>query len=248
MRLNYIIKTSWCKKMFVSQIADLKIRFMNNYSTLYIRNTDFLTDSKDFDLTISVSEDEIESEISSSETVIYRGLAEFMCAHRQLCNNLAQFNAFLFHSVLFKIHGKGIALAAHSGIGKTTHLMLWKQLFNDQLVIVNGDKPIIRFMDDSFIGYGTPWLGKEHYGSNTKTEITDICFIQRSNNNYVEVMDKSECIDLIMNQVFIPVEPDYAKKTLHLVDLILEKCNLWCIHCNTDIDAAATAYKAIFGV
>ena len=43
---------------------------------------------------------------------------------------------------LISFDGQGIAFAAPSGTGKTTHIKLWQRLYGDRVEIINGDKPL----------------------------------------------------------------------------------------------------------
>lgn len=231
--------------MFISRIAELNIKFLNKYKTLYLANENFIVNTEDYDITISVSDDEILNERNKSKIIQSNGYFENICACRNLCLQFAYYNAFLFHSAFFRVENRGIALAARSGTGKTTHLMLWKNLLNDELVIINGDKPIFRRINNKFIGYGTPWCGKEHYGANICAPITDICFIKRNEINYVQRLEKNEALNLIMQQIFLPYDRKAMQNVLSELKLFIEQCNLWSIYCNTDIDAARIAYDSI---
>jgi len=131
------------------------------------------------------------------------------------------------------------------------------------LKIVNGDKPIIRFNEekektnvisaveeegnDIPYAYGTPWNGKEHLGCNMRTALKHICFIERSETNYVSKIEKSDAINRIMQQVYMPKDSKALSQTLKLVDRLVGCCELWVIHCNMQIESADVAYKEIFG-
>ena len=175
---------------------------------------------------------------------------EINAAFRALAEKTLTYNAFVLHSATFDVDGVGVAFAARSGTGKTTHMRLWQELLGDKLTVVNGDKPIVRFFEDEPeqpYAYGTPWNGKEHLGCNMRTPLKHICFIKRSETNYVEPMEKQEAIDLIFNQVYMPKDPMAVMNTMQLIDRLLSCCNLWTIHCNMEPEAAEVAYKTIFG-
>ena len=128
-------------------------------------------------------------------------------------------------------------------------MMLWQKLLGDRMTVVNGDKPIVRFFDEepeTPYAYGTPWSGKEGLGQNMRTKLQHICFIERSETNYVEKMDKKVAADRILKQVYMPKNPLAVMKTLQLVDRLLSCCNFWIIHCNMENEAAEVAYNAIF--
>ena len=133
-----------------------------------------------------------------------------------------------------------------------------------KLTVVNGDKPIVRFFDEDFCkendleiptgtefgvpyAYGTPWCGKEHLGCNMRTPLKHICFIERSDTNFVTKIDKAQAVERIMQQVYMPKDPVALSKTLELVNRLINSCELWIIHCNMEPESAEVAYKAIFG-
>ena len=175
---------------------------------------------------------------------------EFIAVSRKLAEWLPLHGAFVLHSACFDVCGEGVVFAAHSGTGKTTHMLLWQKLLGDKMTIVNGDKPIVRFFEDEPnipYAYGTPWNGKERLGSNMRTPVKHICFIERSETNYVEKMEPKEIIDLIFNQVYMPKDPMAVVNTMQLINRFINCCSIWKIHCNMDISAAETAYNTIFG-
>ena len=125
---------------------------------------------------------------------------------------------------------------------------LWQELLGDKMTVVNGDKPIVRFFDDEPempYAYGTPWNGKEHMGCNMRTPLKHICFIERSETNYVEKANKKDIVNHIFNQVYMPKDPVAIMNTMQLIDRLLNCCNLWVIHCNMEPEAAEIAYNAI---
>ena len=132
-----------------------------------------------------------------------------------------------------------------------------------KLTIVNGDKPIIRFFDEDFCekkglkipkgtkpgvpyAYGTPWNGKEKLGCNMRTPLKHICFIERSEENFVTKIDKSEAVERIMKQVYVPKDPIGLTNTIELTNRLINSCELWIIHCNMEPESAKVAYEAIF--
>lgn len=132
-----------------------------------------------------------------------------------------------------------------------------------KLTIVNGDKPIVRFFDKEFCNkngleipqgtefgvpyaYGTPWNGKEKLGCNMRTKLRHICFIERSETNFVTKIDKKDAVERILKQVYIPKDPTALAQTFKLVDRLINFCELWIIHCNMEPESAKIAYDAIF--
>lgn len=234
------------------RIADFNISFENDIKSLSKIMRDYLSDFDKEDILLSISDEEIEYERTTyGEEIGTKYLTSFKITafFRKLGEMLPNMDSFVLHSACFDVDGVGVAFAAHSGTGKTTHMRLWREYLGDRMIVVNGDKPIVRFFDDSKTpyAYGTPWNGKEHLGRNMRTPLKHICFIERSETNYVEQMDKKDAIARIFKQVYIPRDPIALAKTSELIDKLLAECKLWIIHCNMDISAAETAYKTIFG-
>lgn len=234
--------------MSLYKIADFVIDFKNKYRRIEKMCADYkCDDSLNPDFVIEVDENDLEQERAVSEYDFPNSYFESICAYRKLALQLPLHNALLLHGVVISCGGKGIAFVARSGVGKTTHTMLWQKNFRDDMVIINGDKPIIRFVNDVPFAYGTPWAGKEGIQVNDKVELTDICFIERAEHNSTTLIEnKSEYFNLFMNQVLRPADPIAAINTLELLDKLISICNFWSIKCNIDPNAAQIAYKAIF--
>ncbi len=200
------------------------------------------------DFTIRVTDEDIRRERFCCEEGHHsNGYLESICAYRKLCMALPLYDAMLLHGSVISCNGRGIGFLARSGVGKTTHTMLWKQVYGDQVQIINGDKPIIRFWDGVPYAYGTPWAGKEGMQRNERVPLTDICLIQRSPENSVTKVDPMDCFHSIMQQVLHPADPAAAGKTLELLDRLFSVCNFWVIKCNISEEAAMIAHNTILG-
>ncbi len=229
----------------VCKIADFIIDFKT--PSLYLKK--FL-DEYQYDgipqFTITVTEEEIKAAQSIGAITANALQGEINAIQQKLITLIPLYNAFFFHASLIEVDGLGIAFTALSGTGKTTHTLLWQKLLDNKMQIINGDKPIIRFIDGIPYGYGTPWCGKEHFGINKKVPIKHLCFIERSEKNSCEKITSKDTLKNIFSQIFIPKEPAAALKTLELLDKLLNSVEIWVIKCNTDISAAKTAYNSIF--
>ena len=109
--------------------------------------------------TVRASEREIRAE-QGGRTGPSRGYCESLCLYRQICRRLPFYDAFLMHASVVAVDGEAYAFAAPSGTGKTTHTRLWLQQFGSRAQVVNGDKPVFRFVGGALYACGTPWRGK----------------------------------------------------------------------------------------
>lgn len=230
-------------------IADFFVELANPPYKIEDITQEYLTQITNPDVIIDNSNDEVLKMREELPHRFTRGYVNFILSYQKLAEWLPLHSAFVLHSATFDVDGVGVAFAAHSGTGKTTHMNLWQQYLGDRMTVVNGDKPIVRFFDDEPecpYAYGTPWNGKERLGCNMRTPLKHICFIERSDRNYVEKVDKKDAIDRIFNQVYMPKDPIAIMNTMQLIDRLLSCCNIWTIHCNMECEAAEVAYKTIF--
>lgn len=233
---------------FVYRIADFDFNIIDKYQKFEVGFKDYIVDDGEPSATFSCNDSDIECERVEGEN-FSKGYLENIAVHRKIGEWLPNNNAFVLHSATFDVDGIGVAFAAHSGTGKTTHMNLWQQYLGDRMVVVNGDKPIVRFFDDEPeqpYAYGTPWRGKEKLGCNMRTPLKHICFIERSETNYVEKTEKASAISRMFNQVYVPKDPIALMRIMQLLDKLLTCCNIWTIHCNMEKEAAEVAYKTIF--
>lgn len=229
----------------VCKLADFVVEFVNPSAAVQGFLKDYVVDEKP-QFTVAVTKEEID--YANSLTTVTNSIvqAELNAFYMKLLSLLPFYDALFLHASLIEVKGQGVAFTALSGTGKSTHTLLWQRLLGDKMQIINGDKPIVRFCDDTPYGYGTPWNGKERLGCNGKTPIKHICFIERSEHNSCEQITGEAALKDIFSQIFIPKDPATALKTLELLDKLLKSVTVWVIKCNTDISAAITAYNTIF--
>lgn len=234
----------------IYSFADFKVELDSCYSRVEEMCRDYCVDCERTDVCIKIDREDIEEEAKRSEERYSDSYLETVATLRKLAEWLPLHNAFVLHSAVFDVEGTGVAFAAHSGTGKTTHMGLWANYLGDRFKVVNGDKPLVRFFDecpDDVYAYGTPWCGKENLSNNMRTKIKHICFIERAEKNSVETVEKEEAVNRMMNQVYMPKNPMAALNTLKLIDRMISSCKLWKIKCNMEPEAAKVAYEAIFG-
>lgn len=232
--------------MFRILIADFVVEIHNRYNFLKKLCTDYIYEGeRPSDFVICVTDAEIEEERRNSESIFTNYYTESVCAYRKLCLKLPEYGAFLVHGSTVSYKDKGIIFLARSGVGKTTHTLAWKNVYGDDVLIINGDKPIVRFIDGEPFAYGTPWAGKEKMQFNSKVKLTDICFIERDSDNSTVKINSSERLNSFMQQILPPNDPLQAIKTLELVDKLVGNCNNWLIKCTPTDQAAIVAHDAI---
>lgn len=233
--------------MFDIKIANIFVRIENRYGYVLHLCKDYLieTDSKP-DLFIRAEEEEIFAEINAVEHEVAPAYAEAVCVYRKICRQLPErFGAFLMHCAVIEYEGEGYAFAAHSGTGKTTHIGLWQKHFGEGVRVINGDKPILRFIDDRLYAFGTPWCGKEGLHTNTSVPLKAICFIERSSVNTIRPMAAQEAIGKIFHQILTPDDLQTVNALFPLLDRMLREVPCYLLGCNISEEAARVAYQGM---
>jgi len=195
---------------------------------------------------IRVSDEEILSETPDTDYRAPEHL-ETLAVYRKISEILPLHDGYLFHAAVIEVNGVAVAFTAKSGTGKTTHIRLWKKVFGDLVDIVNGDKPLIRYVDNVPFAFGTPWSGKECYNRNVCKPLHAIVIVERGVENRVERVSPKDAAPKFLSQIYLPKNNNLLfLKTLAIADRTLKDVPVYRLFCNMDDDAAVTAYNAIF--
>lgn len=233
--------------MFYIRIADITVAIDNKFEYVKRLCEDYVVSPSDApDMTVSVSKEEIVSEIEISEFPVSPAYAEGVCVYRHICKPLPElFGAYLMHCAVIEYEGEGYAFAAASGTGKSTHIGLWQKRFGDGVHIVNGDKPIMRFVDGRLRAYGTPWCGKEGFNENRSVPIKAICFVERAKENSIRKITPSDALTRIFHQILTPETVECLDSFLPLLDRTLTEIPCYVLGCNISEEAAEVAYNGM---
>jgi len=173
-------------------------------------------------------------------------MLESLALFRKLCEYaLANEDTILFHSSAVMVDGWAYLFTAPSGTGKSTHARLWRELLGDRAVMINDDKPMIRYVDGDFYVYGTPWNGKHHLGSNNRAKIKAICKIYQAKENVIKKADFKQMLFAVLNQTIRPKEIETMDKLLVLIDKMLKSVDLYELGCNISKEAARLSFNTM---
>ncbi len=230
--------------MFIVKLAELNIQIENKY--LYIREMckDYIISNGEIDFSVKVTDEEINRE-KTEEGMTHPAYLESLAVYRKIAEEIINRDGFLLHGVIMETEGKGIALCARSGTGKSTHASLWLRLLGDKCTIVNGDKPLIRIKDGKAVAYGTPWCGKEGINKNTSVALSGVCFLQRGKINEIAEIPKNQVFPHLTTQIYVPKKGMQMVKTLDLIDAFVKSTDFYVLKCNMDIEAAQVAYNKV---
>ena len=220
----------------------LDINAFNETTKKYCRN--FLSEEKE-DYVITMTEEDLKNESSNSiDGKVYVN-EEISALYRKIANLFVEDGILVFHGSSFKVNNCGFIVTARSGVGKSTHVKLLKELLNDELVYINDDKPLLEVKDDITI-FSNPWNGKERRGNNTSASLKAIMFLSRSEEpNYRKIINKEEIYIKLLSQTYLPKEKAKREKALKLVDKILKVTDFYEINVNMGEESAKMTYEEI---
>ena len=194
---------------------------------------------------ITMTEEDLKNESTNSSNGQVYVSEEISALYRKIADMFVEEDILVFHGSSFVVNGGGFIVTARSGVGKSTHVNLLKQLLGDELIYINDDKPLLEVKDDVTI-FSNPWNGKERRGNNTFAPLKAILFLGRSEEpNYRKIINKQEIYIKLMSQSYLPREKDKREKALKIVDAILKKTNFYEINVNMDIESATMTYERI---
>lgn len=137
---------------FTAKIADLTVGISCKHSLIESMCREYLTEVAPM-FYVRASEEHKEklrnyflgfSEVFSDDYL------ESVAISECIVDEVFNYNAAVFHAALISFDGQGVAFAAPSGTGKSTHIRLWRRLFGSRVECINGDKPLFLFRDGKF--------------------------------------------------------------------------------------------------
>lgn len=192
------------------KLAGLPVAFTHESARVAAFFADYRTDEAPA-LTLSVSEADVEAEYTAERPVADtaalttdRGYGEALALYRRFCHALPAHGGFFLHAGFFTYEGCGIAVLAPSGVGKSTHITRWRELYGDKVRVINGDKPLVRRDGGRFLAYGAPLSGKEGWCENTAAPLTHLVLLSRGDEDHVTPATADEAFPTLFSAVLAP--------------------------------------------
>lgn len=233
----------------IIQLADLYFQIEPKYDYLRKMMDGFdVPDSNigvDSFIPIQVTQEEIAAEQAKGES-FPNAYLESLAIYRKICESIVMEDVFLFHCSAFAYKDKAVLIAAPSGTGKSTHARLWREYFPDDVTMINDDKPLIRWKDDTFVIYGTPWAGKHHLTNNISVELGCIVILERGSSNEAVPLSKNEAYPRLLGQVYRPVSSaEKMARTFTFLDALVDKIPVLQLTCDISREAVLCLKKKL---
>ena len=161
---------------------------------------------------------------------------------RKIATLLLNRDVLLLHGSTVAVDGQAYLFTAACGTGKSTHTRLWREFFGARAVMVNDDKPFLKWTPDGLMAYGSPWTGKHGLGNNVCFPLKGICILSRGMENRIRRICADDARHMLMHQCFL-AEGD--GRAAFLVERLMERIALWQMECTKDLSAAQTAWEVM---
>ncbi len=234
--------------MAVYDIAGLKVNIINPKGRTAKQAIPYLAENQDenqhIDITIDVDEKRVLNAMKEHPELVQDDW-EYMLTGSDFYTELLKFDGILLHSSCIVVDNKAYAFSADSGTGKSTHTQLWLKHFGDRAYMLNDDKPAIRMIGDEVYACGTPWSGKYDYSSPRVVPLAGICFLERSENNWIKKADTGRAVFNIFSQTVRKLNADKMENLFDVLEQIFAKVPLYELGCNISEEAMLTSYNAM---
>jgi len=170
---------------------------------------------------------------------------EYLSTGSSFYSQLLRHGGMMLHASAVVLDGEAYLFSAPCGTGKSTHTQLWLQKFGDRAYILNDDKPALRYENDQWYAYGTPWSGKTDLNVNRRVPVAGICVMYQARQNEIVPISGTEAIFSLFQQTVRPASAEMRALLMELLDKLLTKVPVWKMGCNMALEAAETAYKAM---
>lgn len=234
--------------MPIYDIAGLKVNMVNPKGRTAKQAQPYLAVDQDenqhIDIVINVDEKRVLKAMEEHPELVQDDW-EYMITGSDFYTELLKYNGILLHSSCIVVDGMAYAFSADSGTGKSTHTQLWLKYFGDRAHMLNDDKPAIRLIDGKVYACGTPWSGKYDYSSPEIAELAGICFLERSEENWIRKADTGKAVFNIFSQTVRKLNADRMDMLFDVLEQIFAKVPLYEFGCNISREAVLTSYNAM---
>lgn len=234
--------------MAIYDIAGLKVKIIDPKGRTEKQAIPYLSDDQSenqhIDITIDINEQRVLNAVQEHPE-LNQGDWEYMLTGSDFYSELIKYDGILLHSSCVVVDDMAYAFSADSGVGKSTHTQLWLKHFGDRAYMLNDDKPAIRIIDGEVYACGTPFSGKYDYSTPKLVKLAGICFLERSEDNWIKEAETSRAVFNIFSQTIRRLSSQRMENLFDVIEEIFAKVPLFEMGCNISDEAVLTSYNAM---
>ncbi|MBQ3762466.1 MAG: hypothetical protein II875_10725 [Clostridia bacterium] len=169
------------------------------------------------------------------------GYYETLLICEKIADCFIEYGILMVHAAAIELNGKGYMFSAHSGIGKTTHVLNWRRMYPNTLII-NGDKPFVDIINRKI--YGSPWCGKEKLGDNTSASLSGVILLERGLTNCIKPVLFEDTMATFIQHIYIPQQNVKAIKAYRYF-YGFKDIHFYKLSCTMNAQSALVAYEGL---
>lgn len=234
---------------YILSLADqtVPVLFRHPETALYFNSFARLGECSDCINYLAIPESDAQDWIENYG-MIDNGSSEFGLSIYRVSDYLSQFKICLIHGAALLWHGKAYLFCADSGVGKSTQLIRWMQLYHDEVKVMNGDKPVIKMNENGKVTvHPSPWKGKEEWGDDSIiAPLGGIILLEQADHNEITTRDKHQTAFRVVAQIFSRYELNtYIHNHCQIAETIVKNVPIWRLRNKGDLESAMITHDAL---
>ncbi len=157
---------------------------------------------------------------------------------------IATRNCVLMHASVVMKNGKIILFTAPCGTGKTTQANLWEKYSGAE--IINGDKALIKLIDNEIVAGGLPFSGSSDICKNISAPLSAIVRLGQAKENIINRMSVSEAFITLLQGNYRSGMTNFAShQTINVIEQICNRIPIYKFDCLPDKTAVEFLEKEL---
>lgn len=239
---------------FLMNIAGYTAEVTSLFESTWDYCRKYLSEEKpDFSVTVSREDLVFEQEALRREAleeglkvrVFTDPFLERTAIQRKYAEYLFDRGVLMTHGSTVAVDGQAFLFTAKCGTGKSTHTGLWRQIFGNRAVMINDDKPFLKFTEAGILACGSPWSGKHGLDTNLTVPLQGICILDRGRENRIRRICAEEALPMLLHQSYCPLAAEKRARFEKQVSLLAQRVPLWHMYCNRNPSAAEVSHGAM---
>ena len=141
------------------------------------------------------------------------------------------------HSASLLYRNKAWLFSGHSGMGKSTHTNLWKELY--EITLLNGDLNLLDFQNDQPVVHGIPWCGTSDICTVETVPLGGIILLNQAPFDKIEELSEDRKQLLVSQRLISPAWTAHLfERNMEIVENIVSKIIICKLHCTKEPSAA----------
>lgn len=150
------------------------------------------------------------------------------------------------HSASLLYKNKAWLFSGHSGMGKSTHTNLWKELY--EISLLNGDLNLLAIENGQPMVHGIPWCGTSEICTTETVPLGGIILLNQAPVDRIEELTEDKKQLLVSQRLISPAwTVDLFERNMEIVENIVSKIMVCKLHCTKEPSAAEVMKEYIDG-